>query len=86
MNQDLKARIGILSTAEIAHKVCLAIKNSSNAVVAAVASRSLEKAQAWAKERDIPVAYGTYDELLNDANVDAIYIPLPTSLKKTWAI
>lgn len=38
----------------------------------AVASRSLERAEAWAKERDVPKAYGTYEELLADPDVDAV--------------
>lgn len=57
-----------------------------NATPLAIASRSLEKAQAWAKARNIPRAYGSYDELLADSDIDAVYIPLPTSLKKEWAI
>ncbi|KAM3130927.1 hypothetical protein pb186bvf_016950 [Paramecium bursaria] len=81
-----KVRIGILSTAEIAHKVYQAISVSSNAVAYAVASRSLEKARQWADAHNIAIAYGSYDELLNDPNVDAVYIPLPTSLKREWTI
>lgn len=85
MNQEI-IKIGIMSTAEIAHKVCEAIQNSSNAIPYAVASRSLEKARGWADAHNIAIAYGSYDELLVDPNVDAIYIPLPTSLKKEWTI
>ncbi|CAD8089023.1 unnamed protein product [Paramecium primaurelia] len=81
-----KVRIGIMSTAEIAHKVCLAINCSEQAEVYCVASRSLEKARQWADAHNIKIAYGTYDELLDDPNVDGVYIPLPTSLKKEWAI
>ena len=85
MNQE-KIKIGIMSTAEIALKVCQAIQNSSNAIPYAVASRSLEKARGWADAHNIAIAYGSYDELRADPNVDAIYIPLPTSLKKEWTI
>lgn len=85
MNQQC-INVGILSTAAIAHKVCLSIQASSNCRAYAVASRSLDKAEKWAKAHNITVSYGSYDELLNDPKVDAVYIPLPTSLKKEWTI
>ena len=50
----------------------------------AIASRSQEKADAFAKEFNMKKAYGTYEELLEDAEVAAVYIPLPTSLHKEW--
>jgi predicted dehydrogenase len=80
------ARWGILCTAEIAHKVVTAIHSSSNGEVVAVASRSLERAEAWAKEHKIPTAYGSYDELIAADNVDILYIPLPSAYKKEWVI
>jgi xylose dehydrogenase (NAD/NADP) len=83
---NLTIRIGIMSTAEIAHKVYLAIKDAHNAEVTAVASRDLERAQKWGNERNIPKAYGQYQELLDDKDIDAIYIPLPTAFKKEWTI
>lgn len=81
-----KARFGVLSTAAIAHKVVAAMHDARNAEVIAVASRSLEKAEAWAKAHDVPKAYGSYDELIAADDIDVIYIPLPTALKKDWAI
>jgi len=82
-----KVRLGILSTADIGrNRVIPALRHCRNLEVAAVASRSLEKAQAFAKEMDIPKAYGSYDELLADPNVDAIYNPLPNSLHAEWSI
>lgn len=86
-------RWGILSTADIARKNWQAITLAGNARVAAVASRSLESAQRFIDENsractvaEAPVAYGSYDELLSDASIDAVYIPLPTGLRKEWVI
>eukprot|EP01043_Picozoa_sp_COSAG02_P105936 COSAG02_NODE_41940_length_389_cov_0.896552_2_plen_78_part_01 len=59
-------------------------RNSSMAVcllpVVAVAARSLERAQEFADKHGISTAYGSYDELLADPNIDAVYNPLPNSL------
>ena len=82
-----KVRLGILSTAEIGRgRVIPALKQCRNLEVTAVASRSLDKAQAFAKEVGIPTAYGSYEELLADPNVDAIYNPLPNSMHAEWSI
>src|SRR5690606_4567397 len=56
-----------------------------NAIVA-VASRSLEKAQSFADELEIPKVYGSYEELLSDPEIEAVYIPLPNHLHKEWTI
>eukprot|EP01097_Dermamoeba_algensis_P003424 TRINITY_DN2393_c0_g1_i1.p1 TRINITY_DN2393_c0_g1~~TRINITY_DN2393_c0_g1_i1.p1 ORF type:complete len:364 (-),score=65.61 TRINITY_DN2393_c0_g1_i1:810-1901(-) len=79
-------RIGILSTANIATKVIDAIRKSGVAEVYAVASRELTKAQAYATKFNIPVAFGTYAELLRDDKVDAVYIPLPTNHRLEWVL
>ncbi|NDJ54162.1 MAG: Gfo/Idh/MocA family oxidoreductase [Chloroflexi bacterium] len=80
-------RWGILSTANIARvRVVPAIVKSKNGIVHAVASRSQEKALAFAEELDIPVAYGSYEDLLADPDIDAIYIGLPNSMHAEWAI
>ncbi|MBZ0276228.1 MAG: Gfo/Idh/MocA family oxidoreductase [Anaerolineae bacterium] len=82
-----KIRWGILSTANIGNKrVIPAIHQARNGVVAAVASRSLDKAQAFADATDIPKAYGSYEELLADPEIDAIYNPLPNSEHAIWSI
>lgn len=82
-----KIRWGILSTARIgATRVIPAIKLANNGEVAAVASRSLDKAQAFATEHGIPKAYGSYEELLNAPDIDAIYNPLPNSEHAEWSI
>ena len=77
---------GILSTANIATKVARAIHLAENADLVAVASRTEERALTWAREHNVPTAYGTYDALLADESLDAIYIPLPPSLHAEWTI
>ena len=81
-----KIRWGILSTARIGRRVIPAIHASHNGDIAAVCSRSLERAQAWAAEHKIPRAYGSYEELLDDGEIDAIYNPLPNSMHAEWSI
>lgn len=82
-----KIRWGIISTANIGLKrVIPAIHASHNGEVAAVASRSLAKAQAFAAQAGIPRAYGSYDELLADPQIDAIYNPLPNSEHAAWSL
>ncbi|MCA8995656.1 MAG: Gfo/Idh/MocA family oxidoreductase [Planctomycetaceae bacterium] len=89
---EKKCRWGILGAATIAQKNWKAIHNSGNAVVTAVASRSPEKANAFIQARQLecpfaerPVAC-SYDELLQRNDVEAVYIPLPTGLRKEWVI
>ena len=80
-------RWGILSTAGIARRsVGPGIHKARNGVLRAVASRSLERARGFAAELEIPTAYGSYAELLADPEIDAVYIPLPTSLHHRWVI
>ena len=81
-----KLRVGILSTAAIATKNVAAATASGVVEVAAVASRDLGRAQAWAAKHGIPTAYGSYDELLADASIQGVYVPLPTGLRKSWVI
>jgi len=80
-------RWGVISTANIgAKRVIPAIKKAVNGEVVAVASRSLDKAKAFADEHGFPKAYGSYEELFADPDVDAIYNPLPNSLHAKWSI
>jgi predicted dehydrogenase len=82
-----KIRWGVISTARIGeNRVIPAIQASNNGVVTAVASRSLEKAQAFAARTGIPTAYGSYEALLADPDIDAIYNPLPNSEHAAWSI
>jgi len=86
-------RWGILSTANIARKNWLAIRNTGNAVVTVVGSRNVDKSQQFIQEcqasapfASAPQACGSYDELLKRSDVDAVYIPLPTGIRKEWVI
>ena len=60
------------------------IKKLKNVEMIAIASRSLEKAEKAASELRIPKAYGSYDELLRDPDIEAVYIPLPNHLHAEW--
>jgi predicted dehydrogenase len=82
-----KLRWGVLSTANIGlKKVIPGMQQGQYTSVAAIASRDLAKAQEAAKALGIPTAYGSYEELLADANIDAIYNPLPNQLHAPWTI
>ena len=81
-----KVRWGILSTANIGRRVIPAIHASHNGVAAAVCSRSLERAQEFAAAQGIPRALGSYEELIADDEIDAIYIPLPNSMHAKWSV
>jgi xylose dehydrogenase (NAD/NADP) len=79
-------RLGILSTAQINHCILTAATASPALEVVAVASRTEERAAAYARERGIPRAYGSYDGLLADPTVEAVYISLPNSLHCEWSL
>lgn len=82
-----KLRWGVLSTANIGlRKVIPAMQLGQYASVVAIASRDLARAQQAAAALGIPTAYGSYDELLADPNIDAIYNPLPNQLHVPWTI
>lgn len=82
-----KLRWGVLSSANIARtKVIPAIQTSLGGEVVAIASRSQESADKVAKELGIKRAHGSYEALLADPNVDAIYNPLPNHLHVSWSI
>src|SRR4051794_23447006 len=88
-----KLRWGILSTAHIGRKNWQAIHDSGNGVVAAVASRNLDSAkrfiadcQASAPFATAPQPLGSYEELIAATDIDALYIPLPTALRKEWVL
>jgi predicted dehydrogenase len=80
-------RWGILGTAKIAlEKVIPGMRGSSLAQVVAIASRDIAKARAAAKRLEIPRAYGSYQELIDDPDIEAIYNPLPNHLHVPWSI
>ena len=82
-----KAKWGVLGTANVAAWGTIPgmIKSESSELYA-IAGRSLEKAESYKERFGFEKAYGSYDELLEDENVQAIYIPLPNNLHKEWVI
>jgi predicted dehydrogenase len=82
-----KIRWGVLSTARIGReKVVPAIQRSQLGAVTAIASRDLSRAKTAAAELGIEKPYGSYQELLSDRNLDAVYIPLPNHLHVRWSM
>jgi xylose dehydrogenase (NAD/NADP) len=79
-------RWGILSTARIAQRIIEGARLSEDAQIVAVGSRDLTRAQAYASEHGIPRVHGSYEALLADPEVDAVYIPLPNSLHVPWSV
>jgi D-xylose 1-dehydrogenase (NADP+, D-xylono-1,5-lactone-forming) len=79
-------RWGILSTARINHAVVEPARESALAEVIAVASRDAQRAEDYARAHDIPRSYGSYDELLADPEVEAVYNSLPNSFHVDWSI
>jgi predicted dehydrogenase len=88
-----KLRIGFLSTANIGRQNWKAVFNSGNCVVSAVASRDVKRSRQFIREgqREFPfaaepAALGSYEELITSKSVDAVYVPLPTGLRKEWVL
>lgn len=86
-------RWGILGTARIARKNWKAIRNAGNSALIAVASRDAQRARQFLSEcqADVPLAFkpaacGSYQELLDREDIDAVYLPLPTGIRKEWVI
>lgn len=79
-------RLGILGCAEIARQFCRDVQGSDTVRVEAVASRDGSKAAAFAAAFGIPRALASYEALLDDPALDAVYIPLPNSLHAPWAL
>lgn len=79
MTENNEMRVGIIGAGTIAGKIASTLKDLDGVVNFAVASRSLEKAQAFAREWGFERAYGSYAELLDDGDVDLVYIATPHS-------
>ncbi|RZC56112.1 hypothetical protein C5167_014965 [Papaver somniferum] len=87
--ESSKVKFGILGCAEIGRKLARAITLAPNSDLCAVASRSVEKAKNYAITNGFPSTskvYGSYEQLLDDPDIDAVYVPLPTSLHLEWAV
>ena len=78
-------RLGLLSTARINRRILAPARESELVEVAAVASRDRSRAEAYAREHGIGRSHGSYEELLADPEVDAVYIALPNALHVEWS-
>ncbi len=82
-----KVKWGVISVAKIGtQKVIPAMQRGELSEVAAIASRDLDRARRTADELGIPKAYGSYEELLADPEIEAVYNPLPNHLHVEWSI
>ena len=82
-----KLNWGILSTAKIGiEKVIPAMQQGKLSKIVAIASRTHESAREAAKNLKIPKAFGSYQDLLDDTSIDAVYIPLPNHMHVPWTI
>src|SRR5258708_2758209 len=80
-------RWGILGCARISRRGLIpGIQQSNSSALVAIASRDASLAEAWAKEFHIPRASGSYQAVLDDPDVQAVYIPLPNELHLPWAL
>ena len=87
MMLNSKVRWGILGVANIAvKKVIPGMQRAQSVEISAIASRDLSKARTAADALSIPAAYGSYEELLADSDIDAIYNPLPNHLHVPWSV
>ncbi|GAB4539833.1 MAG: Gfo/Idh/MocA family oxidoreductase [Anaerolineales bacterium] len=83
---EKKLNWGILSTARINRALMKPLRGSARNQLLAVASRNLTSASTYAREQNIPRAYGGYEDLLADADIDVIYNPLPNHLHAEWSV
>ena len=77
---------GLVSTADINGKLLAGAAESAEVEVAAVASRTTDRAEEYARTWGIERAYGSYDALLADPDIEAVYIPLPNTMHSEWSI
>ncbi len=82
-----KIRWGVLSTAQIGlEKVIPGMQSGAYCSIDAIASRDADRARQWAGKLGIPKAYGSYEDLLADPEIDAVYNPLPNHLHVPWTV
>jgi len=86
-NMTRKLRLGILGCARISRRGLIpGTQRSRSAELAAIASRDGTKARAWAVEFGIPGVHESYEAMLADPHIDAVYVPLPNELHRTWVL
>jgi len=81
-----RVRLGIIGTGSILDRFLPGARRSSSIDVIAIASRDSDRARAAAAARSIPRSFGSYDDLLADRDVDAVYICLPNSMHHSWSM
>jgi D-xylose 1-dehydrogenase (NADP+, D-xylono-1,5-lactone-forming) len=81
-----KIRWGLMSTARINNQLIPAICNSSRGELLAVASRRMIRARKYARQKQIRMAFGSYDEMLASPDVDVVYVSLPNHMHAEWTI
>src|SRR5688500_14611042 len=81
-----KLRWGIMGTGNIARQFAQGVAPSARGTLAAVGSRQLASAEAFAAANGVAAAVGSYEELIRRPDVDAIYVSLPNSMHKEWTI
>jgi D-xylose 1-dehydrogenase (NADP+, D-xylono-1,5-lactone-forming) len=86
LSSDHPLRIGVLGAAKIARLFAEGVRASRKVVVAAVASRDVDRAMVFARDTGVAVVHSTYQALLDDPEIDAIYVPLPNNLHAAWSI
>ncbi|MFL5734830.1 MAG: Gfo/Idh/MocA family protein [Chloroflexia bacterium] len=84
--QARRLRFGIVGTSHIADTVIPAMRAAGNCELRAAASREAGRARDWARERGIPLSFGSYEEMLASDEIDAVYIPLPNGLHREWSV
>jgi len=83
---ETKIRWGLLACGHIAHRFAAAVLESSNGTLAAVASRDAQRAAAFAQEYQVPLVFGSYEELLACTHIDAVYVSTLNPHHEQWAI
>ncbi len=79
-------RFGILGTGNIARQFAIGVAGAARSTITAVGSRSLDSARVFAREQKVASAHGSYEALLHDDNIDAVYVSLPNHLHHEWTI
>lgn len=86
MSDEQKLRFGIMSTGNIAKQFAEGVAGSKRCVSSAVGSRSQDSADQFAKDHNLANSYGSYEALLEDENIDAVYIGLPNTMHHEWTL
>jgi len=86
VRDDREIRFGILGTARIAEKVAAAIQDADGSRLDVIASRDGQRAADWARTHGVPGSVEDYRRVIDDPEIDAVYIPLPNSMHHAWTL